>query len=250
MQSIKNQTYRNIEIIVVDKFSNDRTVEVAKGYGAKVYQLDCERAKAKNFGLKKARGKYVMFVDSDMKLSEQVVEDCVKLAERDEKIGGIIIPEKSIGDGFWVKVRDFERSFYVGTEIESARFFRRNLALTAGGFDEDVVFFEESTLPQKIEKLGYNVRARIASEILHLEENFSLLKWLKKKYYYGKTAWKYVRRYEQYGNVQISPLRRFGLFLRHKKFYSKPLLALGVLTLKGLEYVLAGIGYVVGKVKG
>jgi len=50
------------------------------------------------------------------------------------------------------------------------------------------VFFEESTLPQKIEALGFNVRARINAEILHHEDDFSLLKWLKKKYYYGKTA--------------------------------------------------------------
>lgn len=103
-------------------------------------------------------------------------------------------------------------------------------------------------LPQKIEKLGYNVKARIRAEILHHEENFSLLKWLKKKYYYGKTALKYVKRYEQYGAKQISPLRRFRLFLRDKRFYSEPLLALGVLALKSLEYASAGLGYLVGKV--
>ena len=123
------------------------------------------------------------------------------------------------------------------------------MALKVGGFDEDVVFFEESTLPQKIEKLGYNVRARTKAEILHHEENFSLLKWLKKKYYYGKTAWKYVKRYEQYGSRQISPLRRLRLFLRDKRFYSEPLLALGVLTLKGLECTSAGVGYLVGGIR-
>ncbi len=74
-------------------------------------------------------------------------------------------------------------------------------------------------LPQKIEKLGYNVRARIKAEILHHEIDFPLFKWLKKKYYYGKTAWKYVKRYEKYGTKQISPLKRFGLFLGDKGFY-------------------------------
>ena len=124
LRSIKNQSYKNIEIIVVDRFSEDKTVEIAGKYGARVYQLDCERTKAKNFGLRKARGDYVLFVDSDMELTKRVVEECVELAEGDGRIGGIIIPERSVGDGFWVKVRDFERSFYAGTEIESARFFR------------------------------------------------------------------------------------------------------------------------------
>jgi len=54
------------------------------------------------------------------------------------------------------------------------------------GFDEDIIFFEEFTLPQKVEKLGCNVKARINSEILHYEENFSVCKWLKKKYYCEK----------------------------------------------------------------
>ena len=249
LKSIRDQTYGNIEIIVVDKFSKDRTVEIAKRYGARIIYDEGERTRAKNIGLKKAKGKYVLFVDSDMELSKEVVEECVNFIESDESIGGIIIPERSVGRSFWVKVRDFERSFYVGIEVESARFFRKDLALKVGGFDEDVVFFEESTLPQKIEKLGYNVRARIRAEILHHEENFSLLKWLQKKHYYRKTALKYIKRYEQYGSRQISPLRRFRLFLRDKRFYSEPLLALGVLTLKSLEYASAGVGYLVGGIK-
>lgn len=249
LESVKNQSYKNIEVIVVDSFSKDKTVEIAKSYKAKVYQLNYERTKAKNFGLNKAKGKYVLFIDSDMELTEKVVEECVNLIESDNKIGGIIIPERSVGNGFWVKVRDFERSFYNGSEIESARFFRKDLALKVKGFDEEVIFFEESTLPQKIEKLGYNVKARIKAEILHHEENFSLLKWLKKKYYYGKTAWKYVKKYKNYGVKQISLFYRFGLFFRNKRFYSKPLLALGVIFLKTLEYISAGIGCVIGRIK-
>lgn len=249
LESIRNQTYKNIEIIVVDKFSTDRTVEIAKGYEAKVYQLDCERSKAKNFGLKRATGRYVLFIDSDMELSERVIEECVELAERNYEVGGIIIPERSVGKGFWVRVRDFERSFYAGTEVESARFFRRELALNVGGFDEDVVFFEESTLPQKIEKLGYNVRARVNAVILHHEDNFSLAGWLKKKYYYGKTAWRYVSKYKEYGSKQISMFHRFGLFFRNRRFYSRPLLALGVIILKSLEYASAGFGYLDGRMR-
>jgi len=108
LKSIRRQTYRNLEIIVVDKFSKDRTVEIAKRYGARIIYDEGERTRAKNIGLKKAKGKYVLFVDSDMELSKDVVEECVELAEKNNKVGGIIIPERFVGDGFWVKVRDFE----------------------------------------------------------------------------------------------------------------------------------------------
>ncbi len=106
LKSIANQSYDNVEVIIVDRFSEDGTVEIA--YGARVYQLDCERAKAKNMGLKVARGDYVLFVDSDMELSRDVVKECVEVMEGD-RVGGVVIPEKSVGDGFWVRVRDFER---------------------------------------------------------------------------------------------------------------------------------------------
>jgi glycosyltransferase involved in cell wall biosynthesis len=249
LESIKNQTYKNIEVIVVDKNSRDKTVEIAKNYDARVFQLNAERAEAKNFGLKKAAGKYVCFIDSDMELTKNLIEECVNIIERDEKIGGIIIPERSVGNSFWVRVRDFERSFYAGTEIESARFFRKDLADKAGGFDEDTIFFEESTLPQKIEKLGYDVKVRISGEILHYERDFSISKWLRKKYYYGKTASTYRDKYKWSSKKQISLLYRFSLFFKNKKMYSKPLLALGIVTLKLLEYFSAGLGYLASKVR-
>ncbi|AEF97132.1 glycosyltransferase family 2 protein [Methanotorris igneus] len=42
LESIKNQTYKNIEIIVVDKFSNDNTVEIAKKYTDKVFVINAK----------------------------------------------------------------------------------------------------------------------------------------------------------------------------------------------------------------
>jgi glycosyltransferase involved in cell wall biosynthesis len=245
LKSVKSQTYKNIEAIVVDNFSKDRTIEIAKRANAKVCLVRAERGRAKNLGMKKAMGDFICFIDSDMELTPNVIKECSDLAKLNEKIGGIIIPEESVGNSFWVKVRDFERSFYYDTSIESARFFRKNLAKSVNGFDEDVVFFEESTLPQKIEEMGYNVRARIKSEILHHEEDFYIWKWLKKKYYYGKTGWKYKERYKEHSGKQTSLYWRLCLFLKNRRFYSRPLLALGVLVLKCLEYFSAGLGFLV-----
>jgi len=248
LRSIISQTYRNIEITVVDKGSKDNTINIARRYTSRVFVTNAkERSEQKNYGIIKSDGEYICFIDSDMELTPRVIEECVNLIESDERVGGIIIPERSVGDGFWVKVRDFERSFYAGTEVESARFFRRDLVLEAGGFDDDIIFFEESTLPQKIEKLGYNVKARVKSEIIHNEREFSLLKWLKKKHYYGKTACKYIERYRDHVGKQINPLNRLNLFLKNKKFYSKPQLALGVIILKSLEYISIISGYMIKK---
>jgi len=238
-----NQTYKNIEVIVVDNFSEDKTVKIARDFGAKVIVEKLVRSAARNRGIKEAKGEYVLSIDSDMELIPEVIEECLKVINSGEKIGGIIIPERSVGNTIWVKVRDFERSFYAGTEIESARFFKKDLAEKVGGFDEDVIFFEESTLPHKLKRLGYNVKVRINAEILHHEEDFSLYKWLKKKYYYGKTASIYRSKYKDLSKKRMSLFYRFSLFLGSKRFYSKPLLAFGVVTLKLLEYFSAGLGF-------
>ena len=84
MKSIKLQSYENIEIIVVDNFSADKTKEIALKYTNKVYDKGPERSAQRNFGMiDVSNGKYVMFVDADMILSPCLVESCVKEMEED-----------------------------------------------------------------------------------------------------------------------------------------------------------------------
>ncbi|MDK2373315.1 MAG: glycosyltransferase family A protein [Candidatus Korarchaeota archaeon] len=249
LKSVLNQTYPNLEIIVVDNFSEDGTIKIAEKYGAIVIKASSERSAAKNIGLRRARGEYIIFIDSDMELSPTLIEECVEVAQSSPNFGGAIIPERSVGSSWWVTVRNFERSFYSGTQIESARFFRRDLALMVGGFDEDLVFFEEATLPSKLRMAGYNVDYRVGSFIYHHEEDFSLIRWLKKKYYYGKTLALYLDRYGEYtADDQLNPLRRVSIFLRNRRFYSHPGLAMGVLILKLMEFISVLAGHINGEV--
>lgn len=231
LASVFGQSHSEIECIVVDNLSADRTTDIVKRYPAKLIKRRGGRTAAKNAGLEKAEGEFVLFIDSDMELGPGVVKECLDVMS--DKDGGLIIPERSIGGSFWVKVRDFERSFYAGTVIESARFFRTSLVRQTGGFDESVIFFEESVVPERIRELGYKVDKRIKASIDHIEEGFSLKVWLGKKFKYGKTAGKGKR---------TSVIHRLGLLLGRRRFYSRPILAIGVLVLKFLEFlaILAG----------
>lgn len=236
--SIRDQTYRATEIILVDSFSTDDTARIAESMGARVLTMEGERTKAKNHALSICRGRYVCFVDSDMILGQKVIEQCVESCKANA--AGVIIPERSIGNGFWVGVRDFERSLYRGSKIESARFFDREIALQAGGFDEEVIAYEESTLPQKIEALGYRVDARTSDAILHDESNFKLAKWLLKKKYYGKTATAYVKKYPSYGAAQMGIRYRIMLMTgkgQWRTLLRYPLKSVGLFALKFLEYL-------------
>lgn len=244
LTSLKRQTYRQLELIVVDDGSTDRTLEIAKSFDCTVVNtFGHGRAAAKNKGIIVSNGQFLFFIDSDMELTSNVIKDCVHLIQHNRLVAGIIVPELSIGDSFWSKVRDFERSFYAESPIESARFFSSTIVKSVGGFEENLVFYEESTLPFKIQKRGHNVKARITSVILHHEDNFSLSFWLKKKFLYGKTFNSYRSMYPEYSNVQTNVVFRSALFLkRRKKFFSNPKMALGVLILKNLEFLALFFG--------
>ena len=55
------------EIVVIDDFSQDQTREIAKKFGARVFrrQLKNDFSAQRNFGLQKAKGDWVLFVDAD-----------------------------------------------------------------------------------------------------------------------------------------------------------------------------------------
>ena len=239
LESINKQTYSKIEVIIIDSHSTDGTEAIAKKFHTNIFFTALERAGAKNIALEKSHGKYACFIDSDMELTENVIQDCVSLAEENDEMGGIIIPEITVGKGFWVNVRAFERSISLHSALESARFFERKMALQVGGFDEEIIFYEESTLPQKLESRGLNVKIRSKEKILHHELSFNLSNWLKKKYYYGKSLKKYLLKYPAYPEKQISIIYRIKIYVKNGKWQllKKFHLTCGILILKSLELI-------------
>jgi glycosyltransferase involved in cell wall biosynthesis len=241
LESLMTQTYQYFEILIVDKRSTDDTISIADEFKARILSMDAERTTAKNFVLRKAKGTFVLFLDSDMVLEPTVIEQCVDAMQASD-VGGIVIPEKSTGLGFWVKVRDFERTFYYGTKVESARFFRTNQVIQVGGFDEEVIMYEESTLPQRIEKIGLKTAVRVSSFIIHDEGNFKLKNWLKKKRYYSQTANIYTQKYKSYSRQQLGVGNRTGIYVRNKNWITlmkHPVLSIGLVILKGLEFFVS-----------
>jgi glycosyltransferase involved in cell wall biosynthesis len=76
LASILGQTYKNVEIIVVDDGSTDGTSDVLKGYDGKitvVSQSNQGSNPARNRGLKEAKGEYVIFADADVVMKPEML---------------------------------------------------------------------------------------------------------------------------------------------------------------------------------
>ena len=82
LDSICNQTYKNIEIIVINDGSNDNTEDVVKSINNdKIIYFKKENggvSSARNLGLDNATGDYIFFIDSDDYVNETYVENLVK----------------------------------------------------------------------------------------------------------------------------------------------------------------------------
>lgn len=247
LESIKNQNYKNIEIIVVDNNSKDNTKKIALKYTKKVFEKGPERSIQRNFGANKAKGKYILFIDSDMTVERKVIQECVEKFEKYPKVGGLIIPEKSIGESFWAKCRKLEKTFYEGVGwIEAARFYRKNIFDRVGGFDPKLISGEDWDLSSRVEK-ELKI-SRIKSFVLHNEGKVSLTKIVKKKYYYSKHISKYLIKSK--GNLNIMVLDRYMLFFsKPKKLFQDPILGTGLLFMKTCEFGAGACGYLLGSSK-
>lgn len=246
LNSIIHQTYKEIELIVVDNNSTDDTKKISKKFTPHVYNKGPERSAQRNFGAKKASGKYVVFIDSDMMLDNNVVKECV---ERITNCKGIIIPEISVGNSFWAKCKALERSFYLGVDwIEAARFFEKKTFDELKGYDENQTGTEDFDLPQRIKKkYGESSIVRIKSFIYHDEGNLSLIYTLKKKHYYAKTIQQYSANTgnADYFKKQANPLNRYALFFSSPaKLVKNPIVGAGMLFMKTAEFAAGGLGYI------
>lgn len=249
LASIRNQTYKNVELIVVDTNSTDGTQELATKYADKCFFGQAnERSAKRNFGARQSNGKYVLIADSDMCLSPEVVESCVSAISSGDSVKAVVIPERSTGSSFWARCKALERSFYVGVDwMEAARFLERDVFLEMGGYDEGNTGSEDYDLPQRVkEKYGHKSIGRVSSFITQDEFDLSLLKSCKKKFYYAKSFPKYAANKANAGNFkkQSSLLRRYKLFLSQpRKLFKEPLIGMGMLCMKICEFAVGGAGY-------
>lgn len=251
LKSIIDQSYRLVELTIVDNHSTDQTKAIAQKYTTQVLTKGPERSAQRNYGVRQARGDYVLIIDSDMELAPNVIKACVHLTQTNPKIKAVVIPEESYGVGFWAQCKKLERSFYVDVDwMQAARFFDKKIFQNVGGYDEALVSGEDWDLSQRVEKIA--AVEQIGEFILHNEGRVSLTKTIKKKYYYAKQFANYTTKLEHRDKQaqQTSLVARYKLFLTQpKKLWRHPLVGLGMLFMKTCEFVFGGFGYLLGRRK-
>ena len=88
--SLKNQTYKNIEIIAIDSGSTDNTLNILKNYQCKILKINKDKFRhdyARNLGAMHAKGKYLLFTVQDANfVNKNYVSTAVSILESNPKI--------------------------------------------------------------------------------------------------------------------------------------------------------------------
>lgn len=88
IKSILNQTYENFELIIINDGSTDNSSTICHKFEQKdkrIKVIDTENygvSNARNIGLKKAKGKYIQFIDADDYIENNMLENMVKIVEK------------------------------------------------------------------------------------------------------------------------------------------------------------------------
>ena len=87
IESITNQTYQNLEIILIDDGSTDNSAEICDSYLPDtrfkvIHKANEGQAKARNIGLNIATGDFIAFVDSDDRIVADTFEYCLEQIQR------------------------------------------------------------------------------------------------------------------------------------------------------------------------
>jgi glycosyltransferase involved in cell wall biosynthesis len=100
VNSVLNQTVKPKEIIVVNDASDDHTEEVASFFGDRIqyFQVNFRNAqKTRNYGLSKASGEYVVFLDADDYFRNDFLEKTQNIMKNNSKIRLVYSDRENIG---------------------------------------------------------------------------------------------------------------------------------------------------------
>ncbi len=92
------------EVILIDDNSTDRTLEIAKKFGAKVFthSLNNDFAAQRNFGLEKVMGEWVLFVDADERISPDLKKEIMETIKK-INVNGFYLKRHDFFGGRWLK---------------------------------------------------------------------------------------------------------------------------------------------------
>lgn len=250
IESVLNQSFTDLELIIVDDCSFDKSSEICKRYvekdvRVKFVQLEKNigAGMARNRGIQEAKGKYLAFMDADDTIEPRLYQMAIDASENgdvDMVVWGItewfydenenVVSKNPImpGNGVWKKENkialealELERKTLLGYQCN--KLYKRQIA------EKNQIWFEEAIL---YEDFFFSIRM--------LEHSSSLSMINTAGYYYnkrfnGSVTTKFVKEYFELSRRRVYEMYRY---CQHMKILNEAVDALGKIYLR---YILSGL---------
>lgn len=205
VKSVLNQTYKNLELIVVDDASDERADELLKEFNLQYLYIPKEESKggnhARNIGILTAKGEYVAFLDDDDYWLPSKIEKQVALIE--EKKCGLVycgrIKERHQDDNISTSVDIKNMEGDIRKEVlqtvpttSSSMLINRKFLIEKGMFDESLAFWQDYELLIRLSKYTpfYRVPEALTIYLVDVKDKNRI----SNKYFGWKKAVKYIKK--------------------------------------------------------
>jgi len=102
------------EIIVIDNGSTDKTKEISQSKGARIYEIQTnDFSEIRNFGLKVAQSDWILYLDADERISDELKDSIKKAVSEDQGTSAFSLKRKNyyLGKHQWPKIEKMQRLF-------------------------------------------------------------------------------------------------------------------------------------------
>jgi glycosyltransferase involved in cell wall biosynthesis len=221
----------DFEVILVDNWSTDNTVEVAKKYPVKIYS--CARrgqGAARNLGVAKAKGEIICFTDSDVVVTEDWLERISEFFRSHpyaDGVGGpVLAPPRGHANGLqrlegelYAKTHDFPKETMEckfgekRNALYSANCAYRRSVLVSCGFDESGLDAVDIDLCWKLILRGRRLVFDPELKVFHLGFPSTLRGIFKEQFRWGESEAKLKMRYHDGLSLRGKVLAYYSLLL-------------------------------------
>lgn len=148
LESVISQDFQDWEAIIINDGSIDKTEEIALKWVEKDNRFNYFSkqneglGKTRNYGVSKAKGIYILPLDSDNQLMKDFTQEAVDVFEKNNAVGVVYGDAEYFGErsGLW-KVEEYNlKKILVGNYIDACAIYRKKLWVKVGGYDEKMPF--------------------------------------------------------------------------------------------------------------
>jgi glycosyltransferase involved in cell wall biosynthesis len=196
LRAILDQSYPDIEVIVVDDCSTDDSVAVAQAVGVRVISTGRNGGcgQARNVGAAHASGEILCFVDSDLAMAKDAVAQAVAILQAEPDVGcvcGIEDPEPLLHDTAVARYRGMQYHYWsISSEGDVTFLFPAMCAIRRSVFDEIGAFNPALRHTEEVDygyRLSRRYRLRLTSAMRgRHDHDHRLLGLLRKLFHRGR----------------------------------------------------------------